>query len=101
MNRLPGPVPEAVMGTPKFLPASPVTDSNRAPFPYEGNALPNELTGRGACRHRVYRNRGPRFGRLGHSHQKQGHSAMPSLHAVPATASCRIRANEATGTDAP
>jgi hypothetical protein len=53
------------MATPDFLPVSPVTDSNRAPFPYEGNALPNELTGRGACRHRVYRNRGPRFGRLG------------------------------------
>jgi hypothetical protein len=33
-------------GAPDFLTESPVTDSNRAPFPYEGNALPNELTGR-------------------------------------------------------
>jgi PPOX class probable F420-dependent enzyme len=33
---------------PALNPLSPVTDSNRAPFPYEGNALPNELTGHGA-----------------------------------------------------
>src|ERR1700731_3618478 len=44
-------VPGGVYGHAGFLPVSPVTDSNRAPFPYEGNALPNELTGRGTCRH--------------------------------------------------
>ena len=35
-----------ISGRASVLPVSPVTDSNRAPFPYEGNALPNELTGR-------------------------------------------------------
>lgn len=45
-NLISGRLPAPVMGAPDFLPESPVTDSNRAPFPYEGNALPNELTGR-------------------------------------------------------
>ena len=62
-----------------FLPVSPVTDSNRAPFPYEGNALPNELTGRGACRH----TKGDKPPARGRPNECTGTPARARVHACP------------------